>query len=338
MPPEHFTDSTMNDYLIEFECAPGDIVVATAAVRDVLDTYPDIRLGFRSNHPALTSAIRRLTPVVQLEDPTVVLFDYSPGLHLLRDGQYHEHFLTWFHRQWSRETGLPVKCLQPKGHVLCSEPPLIEGDYWLLLAGGKEDMTTKHWSFIRYEQTARCLRSAGINLVQTGSSRDIHPRVSTDLDMVGVGGLHEFINQVAYCQGVICPITCAMHLAAVFDKPCVVIAGGREHVCWEAYTNEGQFGQACSPVKVPHKFLHTIGRLDCCATGGCWRKKAEPPAAADQLCSRPSRELFQILPECMKMVSVEQVVEAVLSYGTPSGTKPRRTDRGRHDSRRQTSV
>jgi hypothetical protein len=320
------------DFLVEFQCAPGDIVAATAVLRDVLDTYPDVRIGFKTNHPHLTSNNRRLTPLVQLRTPQVVKLDYSLGQSMLKAGQYHEHFITWFHRQWTHETGLPVTCRKPKGWIVCNDPPLIEGDYWLLLGGGKSDITVKHWSFLRYEMLTAALRDEGIHVVQTGASGDIHPAAGADLDLTGFGALPEFVNQVAHSQGVICPITCAMHLAAVFDKPCVVIAGGREHVCWEAYTNEGQFGQDCEAVKTPHRFLHTIGRLDCCEEGGCWRRKLEN-TAADQRCLRPDRELFQIMPECMTMITVSDVLNAVLSYRTIARTRPRLRDGVNHGTR-----
>ena len=152
----------MSDYLVEFQCAPGDIVAATAMLRDVLDTYPDVRLGFRSNHPAITAFNRRLTPVRLLQNPQIVKLDYEEGLRSLKAGDYHEHFITWFHKQWTRETGLPVQCLQPKGWVTRPEQPLIAGDYWLLLAGGKDDITVKrHGDPERVDQAHRPLHRPG---------------------------------------------------------------------------------------------------------------------------------------------------------------------------------
>jgi hypothetical protein len=78
----------------------------------------------------------------------------------------------------------------------------------------------------------------------------------------------------------------------------VIIAGGREAPHWEAYPT--------------HQFLHTVGLLPCCATGGCWRSRTVPLGdhdekdAPEHLC----RDVVDDrLPRCMDMISVEQVIE-----------------------------
>jgi hypothetical protein len=67
-----------------------------------------------------------------------------------------------------------------------------------------------------------------------------------------------------------------MHLAAAVEtrpiahpsRPCIVVAGGRESPNWEAYPT--------------HQFLHTVGVLPCCATGGCWRSRTLPLGDGDE--------------------------------------------------------
>jgi hypothetical protein len=132
---------------------------------------------------------------------------------------------------------------------------------------------------------------------------------------------------IYHAEGVICPITAAMHFAAALQKPCVVIAGGREEWWWEAYVpGKGNFGPDLrEEVQVPHRFLHTIGLLDCCRRKGCWRNTVDE---GESKCKYPLDVAGQRVPKCMVMISVEHVVEAVMSYyedGTlpPIGTAKR---------------
>jgi hypothetical protein len=83
----------------------------------------------------------------------------------------------------------------------------------------------------------------------------------------------------------------------------VVIAGGREPPHWEAYPG--------------HQFLHTIGALPCCATGGCWRSRCHTVADGDlkdreSLCERPVQvEPNLRVPQCMAMIQPQDVIRAV---------------------------
>jgi hypothetical protein len=116
-----------------------------------------------------------------------------------------------------------------------------------------------------------------------------------------------------------------MHVAAAFDKPCVVIAGGREEPWWEAYVDDyAAFGPKAAPVTVPHRYLHTLGLLECCKLKGCWKRKVIKTADTDpkHLCKLISPTMSgQVIPECMNMITVDHVVEAVMSY-YEDGTLP----------------
>jgi len=166
------------------------------------------------------------------------------------------------------------------------------------------------------------LRDAGINLVQCGSEARAHtnPHLDGVLSVVGETDLRDMLWVLYHADGVICSITAAMHMAAVFDKPCVCIAGGREHWWWEAYVNVAgveTFGPYSQPVTVPHRYLHTQGLLDCCATKGCWKNKARRIQGDrhKSYCKMPSDDGYgQIIPKCMGMVTVEHITEAVMSY------------------------
>jgi len=135
------------------------------------------------------------------------------------------------------------------------------------------------------------------------------------LSLVGKTSVRDMARIIHHADGVICPITAAMHFAAALHKPCVVIAGGREEWWWEGYVpGIGNFGNALKEeIKVPHQYLHTIGKYDCCKTRGCWKNKVE---GTESVCKYPLNLIEQIVPSCMNDITVNHVVEAVMHYYT----------------------
>jgi len=118
--------------------------------------------------------------------------------------------------------------------------------------------------------------------------------------------LRDLIRLVYYADGILCPVTLHMHLAAAVPLPpgrkrlrsCVVIAGGREPAHWEQYPG--------------HHYLHTIGALECCATGGCWKSRTVPLGDGSKL-DHPEALCRDVtsngLPLCMEMITSRQVRE-----------------------------
>jgi hypothetical protein len=104
-----------------------------------------------------------------------------------------------------------------------------------------------------------------------------------------------------------------MHLAAAVEskpgKPlnraCVVIAGGREPMQWEAYPH--------------HQFLSTNGALYCCDNGGCWKSRCQPMNDGDSkdrdLCVEPVVLTTELqIPKCMQMITADDVIRRIELY------------------------
>src|SRR5699024_8568506 len=105
-------------------------------------------------------------------------------------------------------------------------------------------------------------------------------------------------------------VTALMHLAAAIEtkpgmpknRPCVVVAGGREPAQWEAYPQ--------------HQYIHTNGALLCCDHGGCWKSRTVPIGDEDDrddpsnLCANVSGHL----PRCMDMITAEEVIRRIELY------------------------
>lgn len=324
--------------------APGDIVVTTALVRDLKRHFGDrVEVDFRASYPAIYENNPNVSTIDETaEGVRVFNLDYENTLKRSKEERF--HFITAFHKELEAASGIKVPCYEAKPSLFLTPKekkiPPVRGRYWLVVAGGKSDMTVKHWDFTKYQETVDRLREFGLRFVQTGAavSGHIHPPLFGTLNLVGWGSLRHLIWQVQHAEGVICPITCAMHVAAALDKPCVVIAGGRESPWWEHYSDKyNAFGSTCENVKVPHRFLHTVGSMDCCEKHGCLATKVEKSRLEDvALCQRPvTGGNSQRIAECMAKITVDHVVEAVLSYyedGTlPKIGKPKEYDKGIKD-------
>ncbi len=152
-----------------------------------------------------------------------------------------------------------------------------------------------------------------IRFVQCGESEHFHPPLKNVLNLVGKTNLRDLIRLVYHADGIVCPVTMFMHMAAAIEtrsgrpknRPCVVIAGGREPSHWEAYPH--------------HQFLHVTGALPCCDDGGCWVSRVVPRNDGDvqdkNICKRPvliSDGIY--LPECLHMISAADVIRAIEKY------------------------
>lgn len=304
---------------------PGDIVVLTAAVRDLHRRYPGQFLtDVRTNHPQIWSHNPHITALAD-HDPEVERIHCHYPL-ISHSNQLPNHFLEGFIDDLNQKLGLAIRLTEFRGDIHLppperTQPTLLEecfgykGRYWLIAAGGKSDFTIKWWDSRRYQQVVNHFRDR-IQFVQIGGTGDFHPELDGVLDLRGRTDLRQLIQLVYHAEGVVCPVTLLMHLAAAVPsaagnrlRPCVVVAGGREPVHWEAYPG--------------HQFLHTIGLLACCANGGCWRARTKALRDGSHynherfLCT----DVVNSLPRCMDMITVGDVVRKVdltLAVAPPS--------------------
>lgn len=305
----------------------GDIVMLTAAVRDLHRCYPGRFLtDVRTFYPELWENNPHVIPL-SAEDPNVKEIDCSyPLINKCNKVPY--HCLHGFVEFLNERLGLRIRLSATKGHIhlsneeksWCSQVHELTGQdtpFWIVAAGGKYDVTIKWWETARYQQVVEHFRRK-IVFVQVGRSGHHHPKLDGVIDLRGKTDLRQLLRLIYHSQGVLCPITALMHLAAAVEtkphnpplRPCVVLAGGREPAHWESYPG--------------HQFIHLNGALPCCSHGGCWKDRTvplrdgDPRDRSDSLCV----DVTAGLPRCMDLVSPEEVMRRIEFYYTGRILRP----------------
>ena len=128
------------------------------------------------------------------------------------------------------------------------------------------------------------------------------------IDLRGATSLRQLVRLVHHADGVISAVSLLMHLAAAVEtpaappnRPCVVIAGGREPPHWTAYPH--------------HQYLHTVGALRCCDAGGCWKSRTVALGDGDK--DKPDQLCLDVvgdLPRCMDLIGADEVIRRIELY------------------------
>lgn len=331
----------MRNLILKNSLSPGDIVMLTAAVRDLHKCYPgryltDVRTPCShlwENNPFITPLAEPVASTLQGKplpqraqgDKTrevpmadeVIDCEY-PLIHQSNQAPY--HFIHGFIDFLNEKLKLHIKPTAFKGDIHLSdsektwmsqvqEITLADMPFWIIVAGGKRDFTIKWWESARFQEVVNHFQGK-VLFVQVGEADHNHPALNGVLDLRGKTDLRQFVRLMYHAQGVLCPVTFAMHLAAAVEvkggfpqnRPCVVVAGGREPMQWEAYPQ--------------HQYLHTIGALPCCDNGGCWKSRSVPLGDGDEkdlpqnLCVVTKNGL----PDCMDMITAMEVIRRIELY------------------------
>lgn len=307
--------------LRNFQC-PGDVVMLTAAVRDLHRAAGDrfeITVDTSCNH------LWDFNPYVRPYDPSVsdylVVDCEYPLIHRSNSAPY--HFIHGFAQHIEATLGVWIPLTEFKGDIHLSDIEKtwmsqvaetgFQGDFWIVMAGGKYDYTCKWWNPAFYQAVIDHF-AGKIQFVQCGEQGHWHPPLKNVINLIGKTDLRQFIRLVYHSVGVLAPVTFAMHAAAAVPTPvgrppsraCVVIAGGREPAHWEAYPT--------------HRFLSNNGALPCCLNGGCWRSRCQKVYDGDQkdhsqLCETPVAVAEDLsIARCMEMIRPQDVIRAIESY------------------------
>jgi hypothetical protein len=317
--------------------SPGDILVMSAAIRDLHLKYPNKFITgvdtpcnqLFENNPYITWDLDKNDPDVEF-----MRLDYDI-IHNSNQSMY--HFIHGYHYDledklgvslpeilYKNDGGIEHDYRAFKGHIVLSDDEKswisqiqeITGEdtpFWIVVNGGKYDFTAKWWDPNRMQKVVE--RFPDVTFVQVGQKEHFHPELQGDnvINLVGKTDLRQMVRLMYHADGCICPVTFLMHLSAAvetkwgkpLERPCIVMGGGREPQQWEAYPS--------------HRYLSTTGCLPCCDRGGCWKSRVEPLGDKDEkdsnLCDRPVTTPEGItIPQCMDMITAEDVSRELSKY------------------------
>ncbi|MBC8356994.1 MAG: FkbM family methyltransferase [Planctomycetes bacterium] len=337
----------MNNRLIlkSFQ-SPGDIVMLSAAVRDLHAAHPGrFQTDVRTSADAMWENNPHLTPLDEHQPGVVSLDMHYPLIHQSNQRPY--HFIHGYTQYLEQQLSLQIPVTKFQGDIHLSETeknaPLPHQElglpkrFWIIIAGGKYDFTAKWWNPASYQAVVDHFQDR-IAFVQCGEQGHWHPRLNGVTDLVGKTSLREFIRLMYHAQGVVCPVTLAMHLAAAvesksadrYGRPCVVVAGGREPAHWEAYPD--------------HQYISTTGTLSCCQSGGCWRSRCQLVGDGDskdrrELCEQPVQVADDLrIPKCMDMITPEEVIRRIELYHQGDPHRYTTNDEPRKDTQMTTTT
>jgi ADP-heptose:LPS heptosyltransferase len=299
--------------------SPGDIVMLTAAVRDLHRTYPGQFLtDVRTPCPDMWRENPHITRLDESEPGTEIIACHYPLIN--QSNSVPVHFLHGFIDYLNFVLDLKIRLTDFRGAVYLSahektrdsqvyEHTGSREPFWIVAAGGKKDFTIKWWDVERYQRVVDHFLGQKL-FVQVGDAEHYHPALRNVVDLRGKTDLRQLIHLIYHAEGVLSPVSLPMHLCAAIEtkegaprnRPCVVVAGGREPPHWEAYPH--------------HQFIHTVGSLPCCDHGGCWKSRTvplgdgEPGDQPENLCV----DVRGHLPACMDMITVEDVIRRITWY------------------------
>jgi len=311
--------------------SPGDVVMLTAAVRDLhRSTSGQFLTDVRTPCPALWENNPYISSILDNDPEAEAIVCEYPLIHRSNNSPW--HFIHAFPQFLANRLAVAVPPTEFRGDIHLTpqekawmsqirEITRVEVPFWIIVAGGKNDFTIKWWDKFRFQDVVNHFRDR-ILFVQVGEQSHYHPPLEGVIDLRGRTDLRQLVRLVHHAEGVVCPVTLLMHLAAAIEtkpgrprnRPCVVIAGGREPAQWEAYPH--------------HQYIHTNGSLYCCDSGGCWKSRTVPLGDGDtkdhpgNLCldvvyRSPPENVAAAeypLPRCMDLIGADEVIRRIEMY------------------------
>jgi ADP-heptose:LPS heptosyltransferase len=293
---------------------PGDALVMSAAVESLHLAHPG----------EFTSEMRTVAQPIWEHNPRhTVIPDALTGsartiaMHyplVNHSNQRAVHFMQGYCDFLADTLGVPVPLMVNAPVLVLSEDEkswlnqvaeILPGSpkFWVVNAGTKADYTAKGWGTANYQGVVDRLRGR-VLFAQIGESHHLHEKLDGVIDLRGKTDTRQLIRLCWHAQGGLGPSTFLQHIMAAHGKPYVCLAGGREAIAWMSYPKQTT--------------LHSIGKLECCRDGGCWKSRTvRRNDGSDQdnsVCVQPVPFGGAFVPRCLALFTPDDVVRAVESY------------------------
>lgn len=298
----------MKKLLVKSNLSPGDAVVMTAAIRSLHDTYPN---EYYTAVQTSTSEIWQNNPYIDEWTSECEVVDLHYFL-IQRSNQVIISFMQAYVDGLSKIIQRPLQLTTNRPHLYLSDDEKNCMDqiqehktkgkkvpFWLINTGVKKDFTAKQWP-VEYYQKVVDATAGLIQWVQVGGNEHEHHPLAGVINLLGQTDHRQLIRLVYHAKGGIGPSTYLQHLCAAFEKPYICLLGGREPVPWVTY-----------PKQIT---LHTIGQLECCKDGACWKSRVIPLNDGDveknnSICDNPILGYIKPVAKCMAIIRPEEVTQ-----------------------------
>ena len=287
-------NSKCKQILLRTGLPPGDILTLTAAIYSLKQEHPEYEVDTRTNFPEIFShnpdvTMLRAGKLIDMHYPLINKSNSVPAVYL--------HGYTAYLGQ---QLGVPLTLHTNRPHLYLGENEKPQHElprpYMLISAGIKHDFTCKAWPVEYYQEVVNHVRHK-VNCVQIGRTCDSQPELDGVIDLVGQTNLRELIRLGHDATMGLGPSTLLQHICAAWRVPYICLLGGRESLPWQASYNT-------------QHTLHTIGQLDCCKNGGCWKSKVVSPVDKS-VCKHPCLDFSRPVAQCMKMIKPDEVVAII---------------------------
>jgi len=151
----------MERLILQCSLCPGDVVMLTAAVRDLHRAHPGkFATDVRTPAPELWENNPYLQPLDENDRDVRVIDMHYPLIHVSNHAPY--HFIHGYAQFLEQQLGVRIPVAEFKGDLHVSsieknwlsqvEETGFHGRFWIMMAGGKFDFTTKWWNPDNYQQ------------------------------------------------------------------------------------------------------------------------------------------------------------------------------------------
>lgn len=282
--------------------ASGDITCLTAVVRDLKHSFPDMRIAVNTTNMELWQNNPHILTGERWNIYTKGVAHCEIGYDRVTDPGH--HLIEYLRRTFEKQTGLKINRGPNHGELFLSEEELaaprpIDQPYWVIMGGGKRQISVKWYPY--YQQIVDKMKGK-VHFAQCGGGgSDFHQPLHGVTNLVGKTNIRDFLQLLYHAEGVVSPITFAMHALAALPKEKkkgVVICGGAEDVSLTYY---------------PHNiYLGNIGALDCCKEAACWRTRVhDEKREEEKLCLKRTQIKEHTFAKCMTLIEPDRVCRAI---------------------------
>lgn len=219
----------------------GDCLITTAVVRDFKTQYPNYLIGVDTafnevfeNNPYIDWSINSSNA------DKIIKLEYAGSQSYGNAG----HCINGWIKCLNRCLNINIKLSKLKVDLYWKINPPIYKDYWVINAGYQRLSTVKNLGLHRYQYIVDNLPE--IKFIQIGGNgkNDICRPLERVENLTGQTTLKDIYSLLSGCNGLLSPPSFAVHMN-VFDKPSLVLNGGREPSILTQYDNTIHFTSSC---------------------------------------------------------------------------------------------